>query len=125
VRTDDGEVAEIQSPASTSRRRAIVLFCAGFIAVQIVVPIYRLALPPNQPFGWQMYSSVAGYRYEVKLADGTTSEADPVDYVLRYRTEIDFRDHLPPVLCREFPGATKVVTSNRLLGDKESYSCER
>ncbi len=120
-----GAVAEIQPSASRSRRRAIVLFCAAFVAVQILVPIYRLALPPNQPFGWQMYSSVAGYRYEVKLADGTTSEADPVDYVLRYRTEIDFRDHLPPVLCRAFPDATEIVTSNRLLGSNESFPCDR
>lgn len=120
----DGAVAETESPAVTLRRRAILWFCAAFIAVQILVPLYKLALPPNQTFGWQMYSSVAGFRYEVKLADGTTYEADPVDYVLRYRTEIDFRDHLPPVLCREFPGATEVLTSNRLLKSNESYSCE-
>jgi hypothetical protein len=125
VHTNVGADAEIQSPARSLRRRAIVWFCAAFIAVQVLVPTYRLFLPPNQPFGWQMYSSVAGYGYEVKLAGGTTREADPVDYVLRYRTELDFRDHLPPVLCREFPDATEIVTSNRLLGSNESYPCER
>lgn len=122
---NDGAVAEIELPTSRFRHRAIVWFCAAFVAVQILVPIYKLLLPPNQTFGWQMYSSVAGYRYEVKMDGGTTHEADPVDYVLRYRTEIDFRDHLPPVLCREFPDATEIVTSNRLLNSNESYPCER
>ena len=106
-----------------SRRRAILWFAAAFIFVQLAVPLYRLALPGIQPFGWQMYSSVAGHSFEIRLADGTTKTADPADYVLRYRSEVDYRNHLPELLCEKFPEATEVVASNPVLKSTETYPC--
>lgn len=117
--------AENVAPRGASRRRAITWFCAAFITIQVIVPIYRLTLPPNQTFGWQMYSSLSVVRFDVKLADGTSQIADPTDYVLRNRSEIDLRDHLPPILCREFPEATEVVAFVPVIKETESYPCER
>jgi hypothetical protein len=118
--------AEPAAPEGKHRRRAILWFCAAFLAVQLLVPVYRLTLPPNQTFGWQMYSSLTGYAFEVKLAGGTSRTVDPTDYVLRFRSEIDFRNYLPQVLCREFPEATEVVASiPGIKGSSEGYPCER
>ena len=118
----------VESPvysAPDRRHRAVLWFSAAFIFVQLAVPVYRLALPGIQPFGWQMYSSVAGHSFEVKLADGTTVTADPDDYVLRYRSEVDYRNHLPELLCEKFPEATGVVASNPVLKSTETYPCKR
>ncbi|MEX0790235.1 MAG: hypothetical protein WD178_05600, partial [Actinomycetota bacterium] len=89
-----------------------------------LVPLYQLPQPPNQPFGWQMYSSVAGHRFEIRFPDGTTRDAHPTDYVLRYRTEVDYRTYLPEILCGAFPDAVEVVASNPVLKSSESYPCE-
>lgn len=117
--------AEHPGPAGIFRRKAILWFCAAFIAVQLLVPVYRLTLPPNQTFGWQMYSSLTGYAFEVKFADGAGRKVDPTEYVLRYRSEIDLRDHLPPLLCREFPDATEVAATAPGVKGTERYPCER
>ena len=118
-------VATSATRESGRRRRAILWFCSAFIFVQLAVPVYQLTLPPNQPFGWQMYSSITGYVFEVVSEDGTSRIIDPADYVLRYRSEIDYRDHLPKVLCREHPKATQIVMSVWGTESTESYPCER
>lgn len=118
--------AENAKHASRLRRKAILWFCGAFIFVQLAVPAYKLTLPPNQTFGWQMYSSLTGYIFEVVREDGTSHIVDPADYVLRYRGEIDYRDQLPQVLCRELPEATHIVVSvPAAKGTEESYPCVR
>lgn len=107
------------------RRRLILWFCVAFIAVQLLVPIYKLSLPSNQAFGWQMYSSLSGDKFEVVSDDGTRRIVDPSPYVLRYRAEIDYRDHLPPILCREFTDAARIETSVPGADDTKSYPCGR
>ena len=122
---DNGTIAGADS-ANRIRRRLISWFCFAFVAVNLLVPVYRLTLPPNQPFGWQMYSSLAGHTFEVKFPEGTSRVVDARDYVLRYRSEIDFRDYLPPVLCREFPDATEVTAFNPVVPKAiEKFPCDR
>lgn len=122
--SEQSGVESSESRRPHSRHRAVLWFSAAFIFVQLAVPLYRLALPGIQPFGWQMYSSVAGHNFEVRLADGTKT-ADPADYVLRYRSEVDYRNYLPELLCEKFPEATEVVASNPVLKSTETYPCTR
>lgn len=116
---------KVDPPHSHARRRAVIVFCAAFVALQVLVPLSLLPKPANKPFGWQMYSAVSGHRYEVKFADGSTKTADPGDYVLRYRSEVDYRQHLPQLICDRLPDATEVVASNALAGTTDRYPCER
>lgn len=116
---------KMDPPARRIRRRAAVLFCAAFVALQVLVPLSLLPKPANKPFGWQMYSAVSGHRYEVKFAGGSTQEADPGDYVLRYRSEVDYRKYLPQLICDRLPDATEVVAGNALAGTNNRYPCER
>lgn len=106
-------------------RRAVFWFCLVFVAIQILIPLFQLSQPPIQPFGWQMYSSIAGHRYDVDFSDGSTRLIDPEDFVLRYRSEIDYRGHLPQVLCERLPDATRVIATNGVEKTKDTYPCER
>ncbi len=107
------------------RSRAVTWCFALFLAIQIVVPLHRLAQPRTQPFGWQMFSSIAGHRFELESPDGSSRQIDPEDFVLHYRAEIDYRDHLPQLLCEQFPDASAVVATNGLEKSKDTYPCER
>jgi hypothetical protein len=72
-----------------------------------------------------MYSAVSGHRYEVRFEDGSTKVVDPGDYVLRYRSEVDYRRYLPKLVCERLPEAAVVSASNPLTQTDESHRCER
>lgn len=105
------------------RRGAVLGFCLLFAGIQLLVPLRLLPDPNNKPFGWQMYSAVSGHHFEVVLADGSVQEIDPGAYVMRYRSEVDYREHLPRLVCQRIDGAVEVVASNPLAGGPQSFQC--
>lgn len=107
------------------RRRAVAGFILAYLAIQIVVPALKLAGPDDHPFGWQMYSTVGNEKFELSSTDGSTETIDPTEYVLRLRTEIDYSDTLPPLLCNRFPNATTVRVSSPMAGTEEFHQCRR
>jgi hypothetical protein len=96
-----------------------------FLAVQILIPLWLLPNSHNTPFGWQMYSSVASARFEVEHADGSRRLADPADHVLRHRSDIDYTQSLPPLLCRNYPEAVRVVVTDALNKSSRTVTCGR
>jgi hypothetical protein len=110
---------------SDSRRRLIGWGCAAFLAVQILIPLWLLPNAHNTPFGWQMYSSVASAQFHVEFADGSRRLADPADHVLRHRSDIDYSDALPALLCDKFPRATRVVITDVLNKSSKTVPCDR
>lgn len=128
IGTIDGQEHGATAPAarpSPARRRAVYLFGAVFLALQLLIPLRQLGGPFIRPFGWQMYSALADHRYQVELIDGSAGEIDPADYVLRYRGEVDYQEVLPEVLCERIPGATEVRLTSRLAGIDERHRCDR
>ncbi len=121
----DTTVDGIASPDRRLVRRAVIAFCVAFVALGVLIPLRLLPNPANRPFGWQMYSAVSGHHYEIRFSDGSTETADPGHYVLRYRSEVDYRRYLPDLICEKMPRAAEVVASNPLAGTAESYPCKR
>lgn len=107
------------------RRRAIIAFCAAFVAFQVLVPLRLLPHPSNKPFGWQMYSAVSGHYYEMTRVDGSTAPVDPREFVMRYRSEVDYRPYLPQLVCARHPNAVEVIASNPLIDGTQRFPCER
>lgn len=109
---------------SRARRRAVTVFCAVFVAIQVLVPLSRLPGPEVRPFGWQMFSAVSDYRLQVEYRDGSTETLEPADYLARHRPEVDYRA-LPEFLCSRIPDAVQIRTTSRLAGTDESHRCGR
>lgn len=72
-----------------------------------------------------MYSSVAGAEFMVELDDGSSRLADPAEHVLRHRSDIDYTDSLPPLLCDKFAEAARVVVTDALNKSSKTVECER
>ena len=96
------------------KRRAILWFCGVFLAVQILVPLSLLARPGINPFGWQMFSGLAGNRFEVVTTDGSRRTIDLAEHAVRHRGDIDYGPYLADRLCTLVPDASEVVVSDLL-----------
>jgi len=86
----------------------------AWLAVQAVLPLHQLATQDTggKPFAWQMFARGGALpRFKVVLADGSEREVDwQRRYLGRLRSEVDFRRHVPPHLCRHERGAVAVTT---------------
>lgn len=111
-------------PARLGRPRAVLVFCAAYLALQIAVPLTRLPGANNKPFGWQMYSAVSDHVYRTEMAGGETVAVDARDYVVRYRAEVDYRQWLPELICSRLEDAVAVTATKRISGEVDRFPCE-
>ncbi len=92
------------------RQGSIRAIFVGFLAVQLILPLFVLWGPRPSRFGWQMYSAVRPMpRFEVSIADGSTHEVEVARHVVRARAEVPYGTLLPHHLCGVVPGAEAVL----------------
>ncbi|HVL50426.1 MAG TPA: hypothetical protein VM754_02845 [Actinomycetota bacterium] len=94
-----------------------------FLAVQILVPLSMLTKPGTYPFGWQMFSDLAGNRFEVLTSDGNARTIDLAEHAVRQRDDVDYGPYLADHLCRIVPDASEVVASNLLAETAQRFPC--
>jgi hypothetical protein len=80
-----------------------LIFCAAFLAIQIAVPIAKLASQRPARFGWHMWSARKKFPQFFLVKGETKRPADLSRYIAWSRGEMDFTDALPAHLCREIP----------------------
>ncbi len=85
-----------------TRSRAIALFIAVFVGIQVLLPVVQLlTVPAPARFGWQMYSSsTAVPDVLIELRDGSTRAVQPADFLTSVRPDIPIADILTPQLCQ-------------------------
>lgn len=97
--------------AAGSPRRARLLAAAfvALLALQLGVPLTRLAAPRPARFGWQMYT---GFRPRPRVFaiahDGRREPVELPPLFVRLRGEIDVAAVVPPHLCRTRPSLRAV-----------------
>lgn len=112
----------MQEPRTTAQRWAMA-FMAGFLALQIGVPTWKLAEPRPARFGWQMFSATAGkVEFRVVLRHGQSVEVPLGWHVGVPRADLDFARFLPQHLCRFYPGAAE-VRFRAGFGPEQVYRC--
>jgi hypothetical protein len=93
----------------TPRKRAAAVFFAGFLAIQILVPLYMLTRPRPARFGWQMYSGAkAPLSITLIRKNGTEVTIPSDDYFGAYRGDLDVIETLPAYLCQRDSGVVSV-----------------
>jgi len=93
---------------------------AAVIAAQALVPALALLHAPHQ-YGFQMYSGLEWVEVRVTDAAGKELDANPVDYVARFRGDVDWTQDLPESLCQQVTAASIVTVTRH--SDSRSVSC--
>jgi hypothetical protein len=106
------------------RAKLIMLFAAGFLAVQVAVPVVRLAAPRPSRFGWHMYSgSSSAPTFWVVTRDGASREVALEDHLGYARPELEYLPWLPRHLCRTVPDAAAVRHQADGAKSVEEFAC--
>lgn len=73
---------------------------AGFLALQLTLPILALAGPRPTGFGWQMFTAYAPPpTVSVELADGSVVEVELLELLAHPRPEADLDTAIVAALC--------------------------
>ncbi len=102
---------ETGTPGSLSFSEiAAVLFCAGFLTVQITLPLVQLWEPRPSRFGWQMFAAVPDPQvYTVTTQRGPVVPISLFTRASNWRADIRPRgNEFADYLCRTVPGALSV-----------------
>ncbi|MGB7860210.1 MAG: hypothetical protein WBM90_06905 [Acidimicrobiia bacterium] len=79
-----------------------------FIVFQVTVPLTRIGSDVPERFGWKMFSAAeAPVEFTVHTASGEEI-ADLGEILARHRGELPLTETVPPFLCENTPGATRV-----------------
>jgi hypothetical protein len=87
-------------------------FVAGYLLIQIAVPVYQLMKPGMTRFGWKMFARPARDSLYSVIEGGKIrrlgTPAQTGKVAIR-RPEMEFDRYLPAHLCREMPTIEAVV----------------
>ncbi len=107
----------------TREKRVAAVFFVLFLAIQIIVPLYKLTEPRPARFGWQMYAGAkAPISATLTRLDGSNITVGLAPYFGQYRGDLDLIEALPPYFCRRYPGV-KTVRLNFMHADAMEFQC--
>ena len=117
-----GTTEALLSPL-TLRQRLILVFCIGFVAIQLAVPVRQLMAPRLARWGWQMYSVAHPQPVFLSVsASGAETPLDLIEYLASARPDLDLAAMLPPHVCRLRPELA-AVRYRHSGGRTEEYRC--
>lgn len=112
-------------PRAWSFRSVLVLlFFVAFLAIQIIVPVVKLASPRPARFGWHMWTARKGNpQFILVMKNGTTHPVSLSTYLGLSRGELDIREAMSAHLCRVVPEVASVQIKTLDSEPPKVYSC--
>jgi hypothetical protein len=107
-------------PVARIRKYGPAVFCAAYLAVQIVLALRGLTQPGRFRFSWGMYAVAQPVpTIDVEYRDHTDQDVGNKFIALEGRPEIDYERLLPPYICATAPAATAIHVESHV------YPCRR
>jgi hypothetical protein len=96
-------------PLRTAREAIAAAVFLGVLALQVLIPLSRLAEPRPARFAWHMYSGArAPVAISVMIGTDSVHPIELRDVVRNVRADLDYVSHLVPHLCGTLANASGV-----------------